>query len=162
MKLLLVILFVIMLMSKGNIIEFLSRETPVISKKVGNYTTVDKLFPSNINVFICFLIFQFRIGFLVTIGLEPYNYQNAILFGPTFVFKQSDQCSQSIFQRRFNVSLDFENPEFCEENYCNHYTLSSFSISLQILAFFVTEFLLTNSNVMCVLMATTNQILLRK
>jgi hypothetical protein len=55
MKLLLVILFVIILVSKGSYIDFLLRETPVISTKIGNYTAVEKLFFAFIVVyFICF------------------------------------------------------------------------------------------------------------
>jgi hypothetical protein len=95
-------------------------------------------------------------------GLEPYNYQNYASLGPIFVFKEYDYCSQSIFQKRFNVSLDFENPKFCEENYCNNYTLSFLSANAQNLLFFVNEFLLTNSTAMCVRMATINQLSLRK
>jgi hypothetical protein len=95
-------------------------------------------------------------------GVEPYNYQNFVSLGPVFVFKQYDYCSRSTFQRRFNVSLDFENPKFCEENYCNNYTLSFLSANAQNLVFFVTEFLLTNSTAMCVRMATINHLSWRK
>jgi hypothetical protein len=64
MKLLLVIIFVIILVSKGSYIDFLLRETPVISTKIGNSTTVENLFNTNILVYFLFVfIFSSELDF---------------------------------------------------------------------------------------------------
>jgi hypothetical protein len=163
-KILLSIIFLFVLSSEGGILDLFQSEKLIISKKIGNYTTVEKEFLSDYFV-IHFenLNFQYKIGFFASLGLQPLNDQNFAMHGPVNIQKNANLCSRSYFLSFFkNKTLELENPNFCEENYCNNYTFSSFSTSQQIRLFFVTEFLLTNSNVILAPMDTINLPLLKK
>jgi hypothetical protein len=63
-----------------------------------------------------------------------------IAIGPTSPIQFVDFCSLKKFSEQFNHSLDLGNSKFCENNYCNNYTLSSLSEVNQSLIFFVTEY----------------------
>jgi hypothetical protein len=161
-KLVVTILLLIVLTSKGSILDSIfHREAAVIQKKIGNYTAVDKMFASTIFVFFWKINFQLKIGFFASIGVQKLSEDNFALFGPVFVYKNLEFCSNVPLTIN-NTQFDIENPAFCENNYCTNYTLSSLPLVWQTRLFFVTDILLTNSIVTFAVLDTTNHFSLKK